>query len=315
MRILVSAVIAEAFTDEIRAVDDAIEVAVLHPDGSITPDEESIEVAFKSEDVGGEREMLLALAESGSLRWLHTSSAGIDNAFYQRVRALDVTFTHSPGVHAIPIAEWVLAQMLHFARHLDDFRAQQERREWRLFASEELRDRTLGIVGYGGIGREVARLAHAFGMTTIATRRTPVEADPYLDRWLPPAGLDELVEAADYLVLCAPLTEETHGLLDARRLGRLQSHAVLINVARGAVVDQSALVEVLRDGRIRGAALDVFAEEPLPADSPLWSLPNTVVSPHASGESVATSRRTTELFIAQLKRYLDGASLEHLVEG
>lgn len=311
MRVLVSAAIAESFADEIRAVDPAIEVAALHPDGSITPEGDAIEVAFKSEDVGSERETLMALAGAGTLRWLHTSSAGIDNAFYQRLRSLDVIVTHSPGIHAIPIAEWVLSQMLHFARRLDAFRAQQERREWQLLASDELRGRTVGIVGYGGIGREVARLARAFGMRTLGTRRTPVERDANLDRWLPPDSLDELIEAADYLVLCAPLTDETRGLIDARRLALLRPEAVLINVGRAAVVDQDALVETLRAGRIGGAALDVFAQEPLPPDSPFWTLPNTVVSPHASGESVATPRRTTKRFIEQLRRYCDGEPLEH----
>ena len=317
MKVLVSAAIAEAFADRIRDLDAAIEVASLHPDGSITPSAEGIEVAFKSEDVGSERETLLSLAEAGGLRWLHTSSAGTDKPFYQRLRALDVMFTHSPGMHAIPMAEWVLAQMLHFARRVDDFRAQQAAREWQLRPSEELHGQTLGIVGYGGIGRAVAKLAHAFGMRTIATRRsrveTGIEGDPNLDRWLPPSALDELVDAADYLVLCAPLTEETRGLLDARRLARLRPHAVLINVGRGALIDEAALVEVLHAGRIRGAALDVFEEEPLSPDSPLWSLPNCVVSPHTSGKSLATPHRTTERFLAQLQRYLDGSPLENVV--
>lgn len=314
MRVLVSAAIAEAFADDIRAVDPSIEIAALRPDGSIAPEGDAIEVAFKSEDVGGERATLMALAEAGTLRWLHTSSAGIDNAFYQRLRGLDVVFTHSPGIHAVPIAEWVLSQMLHFARRLDEFRSQQERREWRLFASDELRGRTVGIVGYGGIGREVARLARAFGMRTLGARRTRVEGDANLDRWLPPEALDELVVAADYLVLCAPLTEETRGLIDAHRLALLRPRTVLINVGRAAIVDQEALVEALRERRIAGAALDVFAEEPLPPESPFWTMPNTIVSPHASGESVATPRRTTELFIAQLRRYLAGAPLADLVE-
>ncbi len=314
MRILLSSAIAETFADRLRELDAAIEVVVLHPDGSVTPSDEGIEVAFKSEDIGSERETLLRLAEHGGLRWLHSSSAGIDRPFYGRLRALDVTFTHSPGIHAIPIAEWVITHMLHFARHVEDYREQQLEREWRLQPSEELHGRTIGIVGYGGIGRAVAKLARAFGMETIATRRTPVEGDPNLDRWLPPARLDELIDAADYLVLCAPLTEETRGMLDARRLARLRPHVVLLNVGRGPLIDEAALVEVLREGRIRGAALDVFEQEPLPASSELWSLPNCVVSPHDSGETVATPRRTTELFLTQLRRYLDGEPLLHLIQ-
>jgi phosphoglycerate dehydrogenase-like enzyme len=320
VKVCLSVLIAEAFADQILAVDPAIEIAVLHPDGTVTPSIDGIEVLFKSEDVRSDeqRATMLALAEGGperrALRWLHSSSAGIDKEFYQRVSALDLTLTHSPGVHAIPMAEWVLAHMLHFARHVDDFREQQTVREWRLFASDELRDHTVGIVGYGGIGRAVARLARAFGMRTVATRHRPVEGDADLDRWLAPAQLDDLLVETDYLVLCAPLTAETRGLLDARRLGLLKPTAVLLNIGRGALIDETALVKVLRERRIRGAALDVFSEEPLAADSPFWDLPNCIITPHTSGESGATGRRTTKLFIEQLGRYIAGVPLLNVVE-
>jgi phosphoglycerate dehydrogenase-like enzyme len=242
-----------------------------------------------------------------------------------------IVFTNSAGIHAEPVAEAVLAMILHFGRGFDFAAAAQRRREWwkrpyyeadtPLF---ELPEVTIGILGFGGIGREVARRVAALGSRVLALkRRTPVAADAALE----PvgggaslasrievlgvaAGLDRLLAESDVLVITAPETAETRGLIDASALARMRPGALLVNVARGNIVDESALLGALRSGRLRGAALDVFWKEPLPEDHPLWEMPNVLVSPHVSPVTHGFWRREAGLILRNLERYLRRAPLE-----
>jgi len=174
----------------------------------------------------------------------------------------------------------------------------------------------VGIVGMGHIGEEVARLARAFGCRIVATRRsvTAPTSDQHADELLPPSGLPRLLETSDYVVLAVPLTPETRGMIGAAELGMMPPHAVLVNIARGGVVDEAALVDALREHRIAGAALDVFEREPLPAESPLWDLDNVIVSPHISGGTEIYNQRAVDIFADNLRRFLAGEPLHNVVD-
>jgi phosphoglycerate dehydrogenase-like enzyme len=257
----------------------------------------------------------------GRLRWVHSASAGVGGSLYPEMRASPVVLTNSAGVYAAPIAETVLAMLLHFARGLDlAARAQRERR-WEKAPFEdpetpvrEVAGATLGIVGFGGIGREVAARAVALGMRVLALKRTPGEPPPGGELLAGDGGLRRLLRDSDYVVLSLPETAATRGLIGPGELALLRRDAVLINVSRGGVLDEGALAEALRAGRLRGAGLDVFREEPLPADSSLWELPGVLVTPHVSGTSRAFWRRQTELILDNLARFLRGETLRNLVD-
>jgi phosphoglycerate dehydrogenase-like enzyme len=207
-----------------------------------------------------------------------------------------VSFASAAGVHATPLAEWAMLGVLAFRKDLPRLRADAKARRWDHYPTAELAGATLLVVGLGAIGREVARLAEAFGMRVLSVRRH--EGD-----------LDELLPQADAVVLTLPSTEETRGLLSRERIGRLRRGAIFVNIGRGDVVDEQALVDALRDGRIAGAALDVFAEEPLPPDSPLWEMQNVIVSPHTAAQSLRENERIVELFGENVRRYLAGEEL------
>jgi len=221
------------------------------------------------------------------------------------------------------MAETVVAMMLHFARGLDiAVRAQAEGR-WLKAPFDradapvrEVAGSLTGVVGYGGIGREVARRVAALGGNVIATRRRPDAQGPAEAgvEVCGPDGLDRLLETSDYVVLAAPATAQTRGLIGARELARMRPDAVLINVARGALVDEAALVDALRSGRIRGAGLDVFAVEPLPDGHPLWGLPNVLITPHVSAYTHRFWEREVALVEENLARYLAGRPLLNLVD-
>jgi phosphoglycerate dehydrogenase-like enzyme len=214
-----------------------------------------------------------------------------------------VAFASGSGVHATPLAEWSLFGMLALAKGLPRLLRDKRERRWDHYPTDELRGKTVLVVGLGEIGREVARLAEAFGMrvTSIKRRADGTAAGP--DR------LDELASEADAIVVTLPLTDETRGMIGRRTIECLRDGAILVNVGRGAVVDETALLDALHSGRLAGAALDVFAEEPLPDDSPFWELDNVILSPHTAALSVHENERLVELFAENLRRYLSGEPL------
>jgi phosphoglycerate dehydrogenase-like enzyme len=260
-------------------------------------------------------------AARGTLRWAHSAAAGVGGSLYPEMVASDVMLTNSAGVHAEPIADTVLAMMLHFARGLDRaVRAQAERR-WAKAEFEpadapvrELAEGTVGLLGLGGIGRAVARRAAALGMRVVAARRSSAEGPTGVEVLTGEGALGRLLSRSDYLVVTVPRTAETEGMIGARELARLPRGAVVVNVSRGGIVDEAALAEALRSGSLRGAGVDVFATEPLPPSSPLWGLPNTLLLPHVSGTSHRFWRRETDLIVANLRRYLSGERLLNTVD-
>lgn len=257
------------------------------------------------------------------LRWVHSAAAGVGSVLASGVAASDILLTNSAGIHGPPIAEFVIAGILHFLRGLDVAIAQQRRGEWskRFFVAEdsplrEISECRVLIVGTGGLGGESARRLAGLGATCVGVRRRPELGAPEgFTAVVGQDGLDEELPKADVLVLAAPFTADTSELMTRERLMRLPKGAIVVNVARGALLDEDAVADLLEDGRLRGAVLDVFREEPLPASSRLWSLPNALIMPHVS--PVSPRRywpRQLDLFLANWHRYDRGEPLLNLVD-
>jgi phosphoglycerate dehydrogenase-like enzyme len=268
--------------------------------------------------------------QAPNLRWIQLYSAGVNHVLNEPIlQSGNVEVTTASGVHATPMSEFCLAMMLAFVYKLPRILQQQARSEWiddraNIFNPLPLRGQTLGIVGYGNIGRELARAADALGMTVLATKRDvmhPADDDSYHEqgtgdpegdipqRLYPPQALGSMAKECDFLVVTTALTDATHHMVNAAVLKQMKKTAVLVNVARGAVVDEAALIEALQAKRIGGAALDVFEQEPLPPESPLWKLDNVIVAPHISGSSARYDDMVIDLFEENLQRYADGRPL------
>ena len=269
------------------------------------------------------------LARAPRLTWVHSASAGVERALTPTARERGVVITNARGVFSRPIAEYVLMMILAISRRLPQLLELQRERTWQPLEGAELRDLTIGIVGLGSIGRAVAALASAFGCRIIAIRRrtdagsaAPAERDmedgfgatPPLHRVLGPDGLPELLAESDFVVLAAPLTPDTEGMIGDDALSSMKRTAWLINVARGRLVDEHALLRALRDARIGGAVLDTFAEEPLPPESPFYDLPNAIVTPHTSWSSARVLDRSVGLFCDNLRRFAEGRPLLNVVD-
>ncbi|MFC4786406.1 D-2-hydroxyacid dehydrogenase [Nocardioides sp. GCM10023255] len=248
------------------------------------------------------------------LRWVQATSAGI-GAFMSRTGLADTSLvaTTAAGIHAVPLAEFALAGVLHFTKgfgHLD--RCKQDR-HWERYTTEQLAGQTVTVVGLGKIGHQVVRSFRAMGTHVVAVGRPGGSYDLPEDVEVTDTGrLDAVLPRTDALVLCCALTEQTHGLVGAAQLEALPPHAVLVNIARGQVVDEEALIGALESGSLRGACLDVFATEPLPPESPLWGLDNVIVSPHSASTVAAENGLLTELFIDNLRRWIDDRPLVNL---
>lgn len=247
------------------------------------------------------------------LEWIQALSSGVDGYNHDRLRDEGVALTSASGVHAEPMAEQILGYVLLFERNILRGIRQQREHRWEDYGAGEVRGKTLGIVGVGAIGSQVAEVGAAHGMTVVGTKRTPETAPDVLDEVHPPEGLSDLLPRVDYLVVSCPLTEETRRLLGSEEFTAMPSSSVLVNVARGEILDQDALVAALEMDELGGAALDVFKEEPLPEESPLWDLPNVVVTPHMAGVSPYLNGRKAELFAENYHAFLDGEELVNRV--
>ncbi|MGH2348698.1 MAG: D-2-hydroxyacid dehydrogenase [bacterium] len=254
------------------------------------------------------------LAQARRLRWVHSSGAGVERLLVPPILDGDVVVTDSSGIHRAMV-EHVYAVILAFARRLHvAVRLQLEHRwDHAAVAGDELRGKTLGILGLGAIGRDIARAAAAFDLRVIGTKRRPEPVES-VARVLPPSGLHEVLRDADYVVVALPLTGATRGLIGGREFAAMKPSAVFINIGRGAIVDEAALLAALRDGRIAGAGLDVFVEEPLPADSPFYAMANVIVTPHVAGSTPQYFDRVTALLSENLRRFLNGEPLLNVVD-
>ena len=259
------------------------------------------------------------LAHAPSLRWVHSAAAGVERLLTPAARARGLAITNARGVFSRPIAEYVLLMMLAVSRRLPQLLELQAERTWQPLEGRELRDVTLGIVGFGSIGRAVAELAAPFGPRVIAMRRdpSPRPGEPEL-----PAGVDlrgpeafgDLLAVSDFIVLALPLTVETEDLVDDRALALMKRTAWLINVARGRLIVERALLRALGEGQLGGAVLDAFRDEPLPATSPFYDLPNVILTPHTSWSSGRVLDGSVELFAENLRRFAAGEPLLNRVD-
>ncbi len=292
-------------------------------DGSRTPSDEAFRAIVDAE-IYLAFGMPRALWESAKqLRWIHSASAGVASLLFPEMLASDIALTNSAGTYGPPIAEHVVAGVMYFLRSFDVAGTLQRHAEWNsaVFGTNaapirEVSECRVLVVGAGGIGSEVARRFSALGATVTGIRRNPAKGiPPGFARVVGPSALDAEIPSADVLVLATPLTAETQAMLTAERIARLPAGAIVSNIGRGALVDEPALVAALKSGNLRGAALDVFAREPLASDSPLWHLPQVLHTPHVSGDSPRLFwGRLSALFLENWTRYRAGEPLRNLVD-
>jgi phosphoglycerate dehydrogenase-like enzyme len=326
----ISVVVAMNFSDEIMTQLQAISPR-LH-----------IERHFPNvpEGLWGEVEILYSLfhfpepTQVPRLRWIQLHNAGVDRAIrHPIIRAEDISVTTASGIHAVQMGEYCIGMMLALAYQIPLMLHYQGKAEWpeksqTIFAPHEMRGQTLGIVGYGSIGRELARMADALGMRVLASKRDvmhPEERDSYREpgtgdpdgqipaRLYPADALASMAAECDFLVVTTPQIENAEPVVNEGVLEAMKKTAILLNVARGSVLDEKALITALSSGKIAGAALDVFQEEPLPPTSPLWNLDNVILSPHVSGNSARYHEKSAALFGENLRRYLDKRPLLNLL--
>jgi len=319
MRILLTRHVAGQYGRRIRAADPAarfiiprLEHGALRWQGNPA----RADVCCFSEDMWQDqqlRQLLLpALFRLEALAWFHTFSAGVDSPAFQALIDRGTILTNSSGASAPSIAQYVLAMMLYRSKPIETWRDQQRRHDWAPAPGGDLTGKVAGIIGTGAIGGEVARLAKACNMRTLGARRTP-RRTRYVDELVPLDKLDRLLRESDFVILACPLTKDTERLIDERALRRMKPTATLINVARGRVVDEPALIRALQQGSIAGACLDVFAAEPLPPESPLWDMPNVIVTPHNSAVSPLNMDRAMAVFIDNLARLVQRKPLRNRV--
>jgi glyoxylate/hydroxypyruvate reductase A len=250
------------------------------------------------------------------LRWIQSTSSGI-GPFLQQT-GLDrsgIAVTNAAGIHAIPLAEHAVLSMLYFCKELPRLRAEQAAHRWERYCGKQLRGQTVAVVGMGNVGREIARLSRAMGLRVLGVKRTVAGIDPGAlgaHELFAQSDLPAVLPRCDYLVLMVPHTPETEGMIGAAELALLPAGAVLINLARGVIVDQDALVAALQNGHLGGAALDVARHEPLEASSPLWDMPNVLITPHSASTVEQENERLVDLFCQNLERFAAGQPLINL---
>jgi phosphoglycerate dehydrogenase-like enzyme len=330
--VLLSLRFTDAQIERVRAVSPRLVVA----QKSV---KEGADFSDTSALFGGDEEIFYGmipprdLSRAPRLKWVQLHSAGINHLTNHPILQSDILLTTASGIHATPIGECAIALMLALARKIPTMSRYQDRAEWpkgkwNLLLGTELRGKTLGVVGYGSIGREAARIAkQGLGMRLLALTRggekhdrgyhEPGIGDPdgtLPDAWFARAQLLDLLAQSDFVLIATPLTNETRGMIGERELRVMKPTAFLVNIARGGIVDEAALVRALKENWLAGAGLDVFEKEPLPADSELWKLENALISPHVSGATPHYDDRAVELFCENLRRYLRGEYLLNLVD-
>ena len=325
--VLITAAFPSQLVDKIRAVSPNLQI-----------EQRTLPNGRWPEDWTTEAEIYYAygavpsLAQAPNLQWVQTHYAGIDSLKTSDLWNSDVLITTASGVHAANMAQYALTQILAWAHRVPNwFNYKQSkswaRNRWETFVPQELSGKTLGILGYGSIGRELARLAKPFGMKTLVTKRdarqlketgyvAPGQGDPegtLPDRIYPSEATRSMIAECDFVVITLPLTERTHHLFDDDLFKAMKQNAYLVNVGRGSIINETALVRALRKNWLAGAGLDVFETEPLPEDSPLWEMNNVIMTPHVSGFTPHYDERATDIFAENMRRYLAGEPLLNLV--
>lgn len=297
------------------AADQIAQIQAIAPDWTLINGrtaEDWLPHIADAEIIAGWNESVAQTLQSESsmaLRWLQNWGAGIDNLPHDFLTTHHVTVTNASGVHAYPISETVLAMMLGLTRKIPSYVRNQQAHTWHnAQMAQEMHRQTVAIIGVGAIGGEVARLCKAFEMRVLGVRRCAQPADN-VDEMVGMDGLIDTIGRSDYIVNTLPLTPETRGLFDAAAFEAMKPSAFYINIGRGGTTDEAALVAALQSKQIAGAGIDVFAQEPLPSDSPLWDIDNLILTPHTSGSTTHYNERVLDIFTANLRAYLRGETL------
>ena len=290
------------------------------PDARLSTAElEAVAAAYFSQDINltHARSFFSAVRKAPNIKWMHLFNAGVDHPVFSELLGKGIRLTTSTGTTAVPIARTAIAGLLMLSRNFPHWQDAQRRKRWAPIhgdaQSQDLDGQTLCILGLGTIGSELARLALMLGMSVIGIRRSPRRGEDPVDELHPPHVLAELLPRCQWLAITCPLTPETRGLVDKDKLWSLPKGAGIINVGRGEIIDEDAMIEALRSGQLGGAYLDVFAKEPLPESSPLWDIPNVIVSPHNSSMSRGNETRIFNLFMSNLDCWLRGQPMRNEV--
>jgi phosphoglycerate dehydrogenase-like enzyme len=325
--VLINHPLEAAYVQSIEAVDPRVHALCMYkPDEALAREEWPRAEGVELDALLAEAEVLFGfsfpvewLDKMPRVKWVQLASAGSD--YMLRAGLLDkrpdLLLTTASGVHEIPISEHIIGMILYFSRGFYRAVRNQALHKWERFTAGEAYGKMVCFVGYGPIARRASALCKSLGMRVIAVRASLVEQQPgfeAVERFYPLGDLNEALAQADYVVVAAPHTPRSEKMIGREQLAGMKPDATLINVSRGAVVDEAALVEALREGRLGGAGLDVFEQEPLPESSPLWDMPNVLVTPHVSGSNPNYNQRVTELFCDNLGRYLRGDTLRNLVD-
>jgi len=264
----------------------------------------------------GPRDLLRsAFLANPNLHWVHSRSAGLDNLLFPELVESTIPLTNGTGVFSPSLGEFALAAILYFAKDFRRMLRNQEAGRWEPFDVEEIAGQTVGIVGYGDIGRAVASRVHAMGMRVLALKRhAPASHDALVTQFYQPSELATMLGACDYVVVAAPLTAETRHMISDAAFAAMKRNAVVINIGRGSVIDQAALVRALDQRRIKGAGLDVFEQEPIPPGDPIYQMDNVLVSPHCADHTKDWLDRAMKFFLEQYERFSNGQPLQNIVE-
>lgn len=321
--VVLPSTLSSEFVDAVRAVDPRVDVLQIPPDGSLPDKVADAKVFFRSYAFG--RETADAVVERAKgLEWMHVTAAGVDAALTPRVVQTNFAITNVAGVYDTPVAELSLAVMLAAAKCLPAYFAAQQEGRWLRGASWDdvkqertlptlLRGTTAAILGFGGTGGALAEMLKPLGMRVVGWRRDP-KPDPRAEAMYGPDRLPEALGQADYVVVTLPLTRETERIIGERELAAMKPTAWFVNVGRGGLVDDDALIAALESGRIAGACLDVFTREPLPGDHPYYRLPNVILTPHIAGAFPELNDIDREYFVAQLRRFVNGEPLKATID-
>ncbi len=309
-KVLITHKIKTSLVDKIVAqIGDYAEVFFFPDEEKIGDIIDEVEIIFG----GVERKHIL---QAKNLRWIHLGYAGVDVIMYSEVVNSDIIVTSSKGIHQFHMAEFLFGMILTLTRKFNKIYENQKRKSWDKQVAREfelLNGKTMGILGLGNIGRQIAKVAKAFGMYVIGMKRTMSNVEN-IDEVITKENLEHLLRNSDFIVAVLPLTEETYHLIGGREFNAMEKKPYFFNIGRGAVVDEKALINALREGKIRGAGLDVFEEEPLPQDSPLWEMENVLITPHIAGLFPGYWEEPTNLFIENFKRYINCKELLNIVD-
>lgn len=316
--ILVSTHFAHTYGQELRVVaseaglDYELLLLPADADARLTPEQcATVDITFFSGDIFPvlSRSFFSATQSASNLRWVHVFNAGVDNAVFRGLIERGVKLTTSSGSTAKPIAQTAIGGMLMIARGFPAWGESQRRNAWeprRGAPPADLDSQTMVVLGLGAIGNEIARLARAIGLHVIGVRRSPQREGDHADEMVPPTGLLDVLPRADWLAIACPLTPETRHIVNAEAIAAMPHGSRILNIARGDVVDELAIIEALRSGQLGGAYLDVVSTEPLPPESPLWNFSNVIITPHNSAIAGGNERRTVQYFLANVRAWAKG---------